>query len=76
MFIIVGSQLAYRQLLTVDPNNMDPSEMLNLVDLARQEARRSTDPATAEQVEAKCRSIELDVHLTYTPPSLALVCCE
>ena len=77
MFVVVGSCLAYRQLLCItDLAQADPSDMLNLVDEARSEAAHTLDPREAASIEAKCQSIELDVHLTFTPPSLALMCCE
>ena len=77
MFVAIGSRLAYRQLVCVsDIIESDPSDILNLIDAARVEAARTLDPKEAERIMAKCQSIELDVHLTFTPNSLALVCCE
>lgn len=76
MFVAVGSHLAYFQLLTIDAANTDPSDMLNLIDQARAEVADSANANEVAYVQAKCQSVELDVHLTFTPPALALVCCE
>lgn len=65
----------YWELVEADVSVMHPSEALNLVDEARRHAPAMNE-FYAEQVEAKCISIELDVHLTYTPAELALACCR
>lgn len=72
---LTGSMTPYWDLLTVDPAVMDPSDVLNLVDEARKQVP-FVDEFDAERIEARCLSVELDVHLTYTPAALALVCCE
>lgn len=75
MLAATGLSSPYWHLVTTDPTKADPSDMLNLVDAVRQ-TLPLLDDDDAERAEAKCRSVELDIHLTFTPPTLALACCE
>lgn len=61
---------AYRQLLCAELT--DPSVVLDLVDLARQAAARENDPWWTDRVARKTASLELDVHLKFTPTEMWL----
>lgn len=76
MSLLYCYDLAYRKLLTIDVETSDPSETLNLIDLARSEAAFIADVDLAKRIEAKCKMMELNLHMVYTPPSLAFICVE
>jgi hypothetical protein len=64
---------AYCQLLVRDMQTTeDPSEVLDEIDTARAAARDLGDPYWLDRVERKTASLELDVHLKFTPTELWL----
>jgi hypothetical protein len=67
---------AYRQLLALNVKTSDPSEALNLIDLARKEASLILDKDYAQRIELHCEMLEVDVHIRYTPCQLALICVD